>query len=245
MERGTEVMGTRGVRVARGVATSGVAILVAAVSHMAGGGEAPGIVGVVIAAAFALPVSTFLAGRTISVMRLAIAVAFSQGAFHLLFSVGAATTASTRMVGGHHGMGGHVLTTVAGSAESAAGGAAAMAGMHHGPGMWAAHVLAAAVTCVALRFGERAFWDLVALARTAIVVVLHAVALLASPAVELRHRVPAAWPESESGRSASRAAAAAMPIPVTRWVHMVTPSATAMHARDATSVCPSSSRVAK
>ncbi|MBF4620787.1 hypothetical protein [Clavibacter sp. VKM Ac-2542] len=193
MERGTEVMGTRGVRVARGVVTSGVAILVAAVSHMAGGGEAPGVVGVVIAAAFALPVSTFLAGRTISVLRLAIAVAFSQGAFHLLFSVGAATTASTWMVGGHHGMGGHVLTTVAGSAESAAGGAAAMAGMHHGPGMWAAHVLAAAVTCVALRFGERAFWDLVALARTALVVVLHAVALLATPAVELRHRVPAAW----------------------------------------------------
>ncbi|MBF4617578.1 hypothetical protein ITJ44_05765 [Clavibacter sp. VKM Ac-2873] len=203
MERGTEVMGTRGVRVARGVVTSGVAILVAAVSHMAGGGEAPGVVGVVIAAAFALPVSTFLAGRTLSVLRLAIAVAFSQGAFHLLFSVGAATTASTRMVGGHHGMGGHVLTTAAGSAgstgtaaDTAAGGAAdaaAMAGMHHGPGMWAAHVLAVAVTCVALRFGERAFWDLVALARTALVVMLHAVALLASPAVELRHRVPAAW----------------------------------------------------
>ncbi|KDP91386.1 MULTISPECIES: hypothetical protein [Clavibacter] len=189
MERGTEVMGTRGVRVARGVVTSGVAILVAAVSHMAGGGEAPGVVGVVIAAAFALPVSTFLAGRTISVLRLAIAVAFSQGAFHLLFSVGAATTASTRMVGGHHGMGGSVLTTVAGGGTETA----AMAGMHHGPGMWAAHVLAAAVTCVALRFGERAFWDLVALARTALVVVLHAVALLASPAGELRHRVPAAW----------------------------------------------------
>lgn len=189
MERGTEVMGTRGVRVARGVVTSGVAILVAAVSHMAGGGEAPGVVGVAIAAAFALPVSTFLAGRTISVLRLAIAVAFSQGAFHLLFSVGAATSASTRMIGGHHGMGGHVVTTVTGGGTETA----AMAGMHHGPAMCAAHVLAAAVTCVALRFGERAFWDLVALARTALVVVLHAVALLASPSVELRHRVPAAW----------------------------------------------------
>ncbi|QOD42661.1 hypothetical protein [Clavibacter zhangzhiyongii] len=104
---------------------------------------------------------------------------------HLLFSVGTPAAMTVQVLGGHHGHGGHLITT-----GSAAPGMADMAGMHTGSSMWVAHALAAVVTIVALRFGERAFWDLLALARTSLAVVFRVVALVIVPRVELRHRVP-------------------------------------------------------
>jgi hypothetical protein len=183
-EPGTLAMAGRGTRVVRGTVTAAFAILVAMLSHMAGGGHAPGAVGVVLAAALAVPACILLAGRTVSTTRLSIAVAGSQAILHLLFSVGVPSSATVQVVGGHHGMGGHVV----GAGPDAAG-MAGMSGMHAGSTMSIAHLLAAIVTIVALRFGEKAFWDLLALARTSLAVVFCAVAFLVVPRAEVRHRV--------------------------------------------------------
>ncbi|MDA3804151.1 MULTISPECIES: hypothetical protein [Clavibacter] len=180
----TPAMAGRGTRVARGAVTAAFAILVSMLSHLAGGGPIPGAVGLVVAAALALPTCVLLAGRTVSTARLAVAVACSQAVLHLLFTVGAPTTTTLQVVGGHHGMGGHVV-----SAGGAAAGAGDMGGMHHGSAMWVAHLLAAVLTIVALRSGERAFWDLVALARTSLRALILVAALDVVPRAEVRHRV--------------------------------------------------------
>ena len=177
-------MAGRGTRVARGTVTAAFAILVSMLSHLAGGGPVPGAVGLVVAAALALPTCVLLAGRTVSTARLAVAVVCSQAVLHLLFSVGAPTSTTMQVVGGHHGMGGHLV-----SSGGAAAGAGDMGGMHHGSAMWVAHLLAAVLTIVALRSGERAFWDLVALARTSIRALILVVALDVAPRAEVRHRV--------------------------------------------------------
>jgi hypothetical protein len=177
-------MAGRGTRVVRGTVTAAFAILVATLSHLAGGGHAPGVVGLILAAALAVPTCVLLAGRTVSAVRLAVAVACSQAVMHLLFSVGTPTSTTVQVVGGHHGHGGQLMTTGPGTAETAG-----MAGMHMGSSMWVAHALAAVVTIVALRYGERAFWDLLALARTSVAIAFRAVALVIAPRVELRHRI--------------------------------------------------------
>ncbi|OUE25940.1 hypothetical protein [Clavibacter michiganensis] len=180
----TLAMAGRGTRVVRGTVTAAFAILVSMLSHLAGGGPVPGAVGLVLAAALAVPTCVLLAGRTVSTARLALAVASSQAVLHLLFSVGAPTSTTMRVVGGHHGMGGHLIST-----GSAATGAADMGGMHHGSSMWIAHLLAAVLTIAALRSGERAFWDLVALARTRLRVLIRVASLEVVPRAEVRHRV--------------------------------------------------------
>ncbi|WP_053773692.1 hypothetical protein [Clavibacter capsici] len=181
----TPAMAGRGTRVVRGAVTAAFAILVSMLSHLAGGGPVPGAVGLVVAAALALPTCVLLAGRTVSTARLAVAVVCSQAVLHLLFSVGAPTSTTIQVVGGHHGMGGHLVSSGAGHM----GGTGDMGGMHHGSAMWVAHLLAAVLTIVALRSGERAFWDLVALARTSLRALVLVAALDIVPRAEVRHRV--------------------------------------------------------
>lgn len=89
MVRVATVGSSRAARTARGSAAAAIALFAAAFSHGIAGGLPPGLVGLLISAAFAVPVCVFLAGRRLSVPRLAIAVAASQGVFHLLFGVGA------------------------------------------------------------------------------------------------------------------------------------------------------------
>ncbi|MDF2442863.1 MAG: hypothetical protein JWR01_1066 [Subtercola sp.] len=165
-------MNTRPARVLRGLVAAFFAVFVAALSHVAGGGGAPGAVGTALALAFSSVVCVALAGRSLSVVRLSISVVSSQVILHTLFAVGAsgggtgggATVTMSTMQ--HHG---DVLLTVSG----AAGGVAAGGG---GPmllgalaaqlcsGMWIAHLAAALVTILALRRGESAFWGLVSVA---------------------------------------------------------------------------------
>jgi hypothetical protein len=150
---------TRAERFARGWLTAGASTLVAAFSHVAGGGMQPGVLGVVLALAVAVPVSIALAGVHLSTVRLAVAVALSQVAFHLLFSLGAEGGGGASATGGHHSA--LVISTAAdGSVSGAVAGAMVMGG----PTMWLAHALAAVVTIVALRRGEGAAWALVRLA---------------------------------------------------------------------------------
>jgi hypothetical protein len=174
-------MTTRWARFARGWIVAGFSTFVAALSHTVGGGAAPGILAVVVSLAFAGMVSIALAGRTLSTWRLTVAVLVSQVIFHGLFSLGGAggrlATADAGL--GHaHGAG---QSAVLLEPTAIVGGGAMPA--DHGGLMTAAHVIAAVVTVVALRYGERAFWGLFSTAR---VVVL---ALLGMPgAVSIAHR---------------------------------------------------------
>jgi hypothetical protein len=131
---------TRGARVLRGLAASAVATAAAATSHSLSGGSLT-LVGLLIAGAFAALVSIALAGRSLSLVRLAASVLISQLAFHLAFSV--IGTGGTVMQMGHHAM---VVTTDVATAPSA------------DARMWAGHAIAALVTIVLLRHGEAAFW---------------------------------------------------------------------------------------
>jgi hypothetical protein len=146
-------MSTRGTRVIRGLLVAAVALTVAAVSHISGGGQIE-VVGLVLAFAFSSLASIALAGRTVSLARVSIAVVFSQGVFHLLFGIGAGHLASIQ---------GHAAGMVMGD-PSAPPFADALepsrASMTDSGWMWAAHGVAAVLTIVALVKGERTFWTL-------------------------------------------------------------------------------------
>ncbi len=144
-------MAPRWTRFVRGWLTAGFSVVVAAFSHVAGGGAEPGTLGVVLALAFSVPLCIALTGRRASLLRLAVSVAASQLAFHLLFSLGAAAADSgsgSSAVGGHHSP----LVVTAGASD-----VLAAPGGHHmamaGGLMWAAHAAAALVTAVGLRWG--------------------------------------------------------------------------------------------
>ena len=141
-------MAPRWTRFARGWLTAGFSVVVAAFSHVAGGGAEPGALGVVLALAFAVPLCIALTGRRASLLRLAVSVAASQLAFHLLFSLGGGVGSGASSAGGHHSP--LVVTAAPPDLLAAPGG-------HHmamvGGLMWVAHVVAALVTVVGLRWG--------------------------------------------------------------------------------------------
>lgn len=167
-------MTTRWARFARGWIVAGFSTFVAALSHTLGGGAVPGVLAVVVSLAFAAIVSIGLSGRTLSTWRLTVAVLVSQLIFHGLFSFGGAggRLAGTDAMAGHaHDAGSTVLLM---PADAAAGSMAA----DHGALMILAHVVAAVVTVLALRFGERAFWGLFTTARVALHAIVRALVLV-------------------------------------------------------------------
>jgi len=148
---------TRAERFARGWLTAVASTLVAAFSHVAGGGMQPGALGVVLALAVAVPVCVALASVHLSTVRLVLAVGLSQAAFHLLFSLGASGG-----LGGVSASGGHHSSLVLTAATDAG---VASSTMHMGgSAMWVAHAVAALVTIVALRRGEQTVWAIARLA---------------------------------------------------------------------------------
>lgn len=144
----------RGTRVARGAAAAAVATFVALLSHVSGGGEVPGILGIVVPLALSFVACTALAGRRTSAMRLGLAVAVSQVLFHTLFVLGSYRP----------GAEGHVH----GAVPTAATGGAMPHVMTTDAGMWAWHAVAALVTTVALHRGERTLAALRELAQRSI-----------------------------------------------------------------------------
>jgi hypothetical protein len=165
-----EVMASRWARFVRGWLTAAVAVFVAAFSHMAAGDTAPGAVGMSLALAFSGMVCVALAGKTLSVLRLSLSVGFSQIVFHLLFGLGGSSGASMQLAGSsHHGAGSVTLGSVAsvGSMDMTSSGATNVGGW-----MWAAHGIAAVVTIVALRRGEKTFWALRDIAASGLTTVL-------------------------------------------------------------------------
>ncbi|NQX25995.1 hypothetical protein HQQ81_01340 [Microbacteriaceae bacterium VKM Ac-2854] len=163
-------MHTRWARFARGWLAAAAATVTAAASHTLGGAEAPAPAAIALALAFSGVLCVFLSGKRLSLPRLAASVLLSQLGYHLLFLLapgGVSVTASGDAAMHQHG----AAQTLMLSTDT---------GMHtrsHGAGMYVAHVVAAVLTVLALRFGERAFWTLGDLARALVVrVVLRAFA---------------------------------------------------------------------
>lgn len=142
---------TRGARALRGGLAAVSATFVALMSHVAGGGEMPGLLGVVVPLVLSLPVCMAWSGR-LSLAGLSASVVASQLFFHVLFTLG--TPAESQLVsagsGAHAGHEGMMTPTM--PSTPAAGQATEMA--QADPTMWLSHGLAAVVTIVLLYRGE-------------------------------------------------------------------------------------------
>lgn len=150
-------MATRWARFARGWIAAIVATLVSALFHVSSGGEAPAVLGALLALAFSGVACVLLAGTTLSLWRLSLSVMLSQFLFHALFGLGdvrgAGHGAGALAVHAHHLTHIDVGTLTSGTSHQHALLAA-------GPLMWAGHAAAALVTVLLLRHGERRFWSL-------------------------------------------------------------------------------------
>ncbi|MFF1876681.1 hypothetical protein [Leifsonia sp. NPDC058230] len=189
-------MGSRWARVTRGLLASAVAIFVAALFHVAGGGAAPGPIALALSFAFATLASLLLTARRLSAWRLTVSVVLSQLLFHLLFGIGGGTAAFS-VSGGAAGMahlhaGSHLVMSAAGGASVHAD----MGALPTTPAMWLSHAMAVLITVIALRFGERAFWGLFETARMGVARIVSHLASTA-PAVLAPAASPAAAVESE------------------------------------------------
>ena len=143
-------MTVRAARLVRGWAAAFAATAVAAASHVLGGGATPEPAIVLFSLALSGMFSCLLAGRSLSLPRLAVAVVFSQGLFHFLFSLGSAPAT----VGAQAGHAGHA-GFFSGVAERSLDGEPAQAAAAAGFLMWVSHALAAAATVWLLAYGEK------------------------------------------------------------------------------------------
>ncbi len=139
---GRRTADTRGRRAVRGVSAAAVSTLTAATAHTLSGGLAP-LWLIVAAVALASPAAVWLVGRAPSPVRTAAVVATSQGLFHAFFAITAGTDPAAPARHLHPG-----------SMHELAAGAIAHP---HAPSatMVVAHVVAGALTALALVHGER------------------------------------------------------------------------------------------
>ncbi|MDQ0576892.1 hypothetical protein [Agromyces albus] len=177
----------RATQLARGAATASVALFLAALSHGVAGREAPGGVGLALAAMVALAASVAFVGRRSTPVRTALAVVASQAAFHVLFGVGAGGGARLVVNGtGHH----QTVTVFEGTATSHAAHAAHAA--HTDAPMLVGHAIAAVLTIVYLLAIEAAAWRSLAIAvRRFAVQLTSGIAPVPAPLVIPRGAAPA------------------------------------------------------
>lgn len=140
----------RGVRALRGALAALSATFVALMSHVAGGGQLPDVLGIVVPLVLSMPVCMAWSGR-LSLFGLSASVMASQLFFHLLFMLGTpagsgAASSGSGLHAGHHGM-------VAPVASAQAVGHVAEPA-HADAAMWTWHAVAAVVTIVVLYRGE-------------------------------------------------------------------------------------------
>ncbi|MBT2517881.1 hypothetical protein J7E29_10585 [Streptomyces sp. ISL-90] len=171
----------RATQLARGAATASVALFLAALSHGIAGREAPGGVGLVLAGLVALAASVAFVGRRSTPVRTALAVVVSQGAFHLLFGVGAGSGPRLVVSGtGHH----QAVTALEGTATAHA--------THTDAPMLVGHAIAAVLTIVYLLAIEAAAWRSLATAvRRFVVRLTRGIARVPAPLVVARSVAPA------------------------------------------------------
>ena len=130
--------------VIRGFASSTLAIFVALAGHVSGGGQMPGPLGILVPWMLSTMVCVMLAGRRLSLPRLAVSVGISQFLFHVLFVLGTVTPSGTSAPAHVHGA----------PLSMPAGIGVADAVVADGS-MWMGHLAAALVTIAALRWGEQ------------------------------------------------------------------------------------------
>lgn len=133
-------MQSRAGRLLRGGLTGAVATVTAALSHGVAGGM-PSELAVVAGLVFGVLFGTFAIGRRSTLPRLALVIAGTQVAFHLVFSY---LTPATGTVVGHH----HHVTMWVDSGPVA----------DRDVAMWAAHVVAGLLTLWFVRRGEAVVW---------------------------------------------------------------------------------------
>lgn len=135
-------MTPRHVRALRGATAAWIATVVAATAHTLAGGGAPSPGLVAATGILATPFAVALIGRRLSAWRVGATVLAAQAFFHVAFAVTAGADASAASaLHAHHGIAG-------------GGGTLAAAIVPDAP-MLAGHMLAAAVTVIALFSGER------------------------------------------------------------------------------------------
>lgn len=150
----------RRVRALRGGLAATSATFVALMSHLAGGGQLPGLLGIAVPLALSLPLCMAWSGR-LSLPALSASVVASQLFFHVLFLLGTPTGAAhTAGPGTHAGHAGHA--GMAATPMPAAGQVTDMA--HADAAMWVWHAAAAVVTIAVLHRGELMLLRLRALA---------------------------------------------------------------------------------
>ncbi|GHD78222.1 hypothetical protein CLV85_1280 [Salinibacterium amurskyense] len=161
-------MHTRAMRVLRGSIAAFFATFTAAFSHQFAGGISPSLFGMGVSLVISIAICTLLAGRTISLARLSIAIMASQAMYHALFSSMLAPTGIAE-----HNMAAMTFdfSSVAQSADSA---------------MSLSHVVAAVVTIVAFRYAEVAFWGLFDTARMFVSRLFATLTLGSTPVLEFR-----------------------------------------------------------
>lgn len=136
-------MSERQLRAVRGAAAAAVAVLLAAISHTAGGADAPAAAILLATLVLAWPVCTLLVGRRLNAAGLALAVLAAQGALHAAYALSVGWMPATTSTAHVHGIPRGSLT-----ADTAAAGAAD--GL-----MLGAHLVAALTAFLLLRHGER------------------------------------------------------------------------------------------
>lgn len=150
-------MSTRGARVVRGLVVAMASLLVASVAHLAAGGRI-GAVGFALAFSFSTLAAIALSGRTVSWIRMSVAVLFAQGVFHVLLGIGTGTATATSTYPPAMAMAG--MESASAQAIAPATAAGPIAAMPDDGWMWAAHAAAAVLTILGLVLGERSFWRL-------------------------------------------------------------------------------------
>lgn len=142
---------SRWARVGRGASGAAFATLIAAVSHMLAGAEAPSIIAIAVTFAVALPLCVALAGVRLSAIRLSVGVGLSQAMFHWCFSlVGVPATLNSS----GQPMPAHANHTLALTGYVPSGMVSGSSGDDAIMFLW--HAIAAALTVALLRHGERA-----------------------------------------------------------------------------------------
>jgi hypothetical protein len=150
----------RRIRVARGVAASSAATLIALAGHVVAGGAVPSPLLVAIPLVLSWLPGVALIGRRPRLWRQAAVILPAQAALHAVFAATGTAVAPMTDPDAMPGMGAPPVALPWHS------------GVHEPSAMWLGHALAALLTVLAWQRGERAFWTLVRLAREAVAAVL-------------------------------------------------------------------------
>jgi hypothetical protein len=153
-------------RLVRGGLVATLATAIALGGHLLGGGEAPALLGTLLAWGLSATLTSAVAGHRLSLWRLTVSVMVSQVLFHALFMIGGLGVVGAPPTGHHHLVDGELATTHAAHAGHAAhalhaGSAGSLGTAGHlllgsaTPLMAAGHLLATVLTVLAIHVCER------------------------------------------------------------------------------------------